>query len=104
MEELFQMLRMEAETTEHQEQQNEQRRESTEMWRALIFQGNTMILDHSQVDFGKVFRFTMNALVELHHGGAQDYRVTIQNQKGDLYFFAVGPATEVAKYRKSEVR
>jgi hypothetical protein len=104
MDELFRILQMESETTQHQENEYEQKRESTEMWRSLIFQGDRLVLDHAQMDYGKVFRFTMNALVELHQGNAQDYRVTIQNQKGELYFFAIGPATQVANYRKSEVR
>ena len=104
LDELFDMLQREAGNPRYQEQEEQQRKPSDEMWRALIFQGDHMVLDHSQNEYGKVFRFVMQGLAEMHNNNVQDFRVTIQNQKGDLYFFAVGPKTQLVNYKKSEVK
>lgn len=104
LDELFQMLEREAHNPKYAEGEPEQRKASDEMWRAIVFQKDTMILDHSQYEYGRVFRFVMGMLAELHNNNVDDYRVTIQNQKGDLYFFAIGPKTQVVNYKKSEVK
>jgi len=65
------------------------------MWKVTIFQGNELILDHSQNDFGKVMRFTMNAVVEIINSGSLDYRVVMHDKQGYVYFSAFGPKTDI---------
>lgn len=73
----------------------------TVQWRAQMFQEEVLICDHAQNDFGKVFRFTMSALAELHNKGVTNYRIHIQDTEGNLYFFAIGPNTPIAQYKKA---
>src|SRR5215510_14128781 len=90
--ELFSMLEQQMKNPHHQaDEEHKQKKPTNEMWRAIIYQQDMLILDHAQADYAKVFRFTMQALAELHNQQVTDFRVTIQNQKGDVYFFAIGP-------------
>lgn len=73
----------------------------TVQWRAQMFQEEVLICDHAQNDFGKVFRFTVTALTELHNKNVTNYRIHIQDREGNLYFFAIGPDTPVTQYKKA---
>lgn len=99
LEELFGMLQQN--TPPKEEKRKDAHTPSEISWRALIYQGNVLVLDHAQNDYGKVFRFVMNGLAELHNGGADDYRVTIQDRQGNLFFFACGPKTQMSRYKKA---
>jgi len=70
-------------------------------WRCQILQGDVLIVDHAQNDFDKVFRFTMNALAELHNNKVTNFRVHIQDREGNLYFFVIGENTPVTQYKKA---
>lgn len=87
----------------HEQEGKQQQKEKPKsvQWRAMMYQGDTLVLDHAQNDYLKVFRFVMNGLVELTNQNVTDYRVTIQDRDGNLRFFAVGPTTELVNYRKA---
>ena len=72
------------------------------MWRVTFYNGNELVIDHSQADFGKVLRFTMQGLAELHNQQVDDYRVVMSNKHGDVYFFAAGPKTQLVNFVKRD--
>jgi hypothetical protein len=72
------------------------------MWRVTFYQGNELMIDHSQMDFGRVLRFTMQGLAELHNQNCDDYRVVMSDKRGDVYFFAAGPKTQLVNFVNRE--
>lgn len=99
MEEMFNSMMA---SMPHQEEKGpKQKKEAGTMWRAMIYQVDELILDHAQNDYEKVLRFTMNAMAELVSNHAPDYRITIQNKDGHVYFFAIGEKTQVVDFKKA---
>jgi hypothetical protein len=72
------------------------------MWRVTFHDGDELVVDHSQADFGKVLRFTMQGLAELHNREVTDYRVVMTDKGGNVYFFAAGPETHLRNFTKRE--
>lgn len=70
------------------------------MWKTIVYQGNDVILEHSQNDFMKVLRFAVNAVVELINNNAQDYRVIMHDKQGYVYFSAFGMRTDIKGMQK----
>lgn len=70
------------------------------MFKIVIFNGNELILEHSQNDYGKVLRFGVNALVELMNQNAQDFRMVMTDKYGTTYFSCVGPKTDIVGIKK----
>lgn len=102
IDELFAILQQDAKQQSDGEPKKKARKPEEIQWRTMVFHGDTLILDHAQNDFNKVLRFTISSLVELASQGVQDYRITMQDQKGNLYFFAIGEKTQVVNYKKAE--
>lgn len=71
------------------------------MFQITIYNGNELVLEHKQNDYGKVLRFGVNALVELMNQNAQDFRIVMCDKSGNVYFNATGPATQITGMRKN---
>lgn len=70
------------------------------MFRMQVFNGRELVLDHAQPDFLKVLKFTLQALASLVNENVQDYRVTMADRTGTVFFYAVGPTTQTSDMAK----
>lgn len=67
------------------------------MWKTQVFNGSELVLEHAQNDYGKVMRFTVQSLAELMNANVQDFRITMVNKQGVVFFHAIGPATQTTE-------
>lgn len=65
------------------------------MWKVVMYQGNQLVLEHSQNDYGKVLRFAVNGLVELMNNNVQDFRIDLTDKQGRTFFHCQGPSTPI---------
>jgi len=65
------------------------------MFKVTVYQANVLMLEHSQPDYGKVLRFTVNALVELMNNNIQDFRIDMVDKSGRCFFHVNGPSTPI---------
>lgn len=70
------------------------------MWQLTVYNGDNLVLEHKQNDFTKVLQFAVNSLVELNRMNAKDYRLALCDKEGNVYFYAIGEATQIVGLRK----
>ncbi len=71
------------------------------MWKVSVYQGNEIILEHSQNEYFKVMNFAFNALAELMQKHVEDFRIVMQDREGNTYFSAIGEKTQITGMRKA---
>jgi hypothetical protein len=82
------------------EEGEEKEKPDLRMWKVNIFEGDNLILDHSQPGYDRVLKVALNALVEVLNRGVKDYRLIMLDGNGNVYFYAIGEKSQIINLKK----